>query len=197
MSDATCSVPGIHLWAKETNPLTLGCYSQGRRVDLNNIIFLSHSLSHTHKIGDVIVNATKKNKVPKYHTHKHTHTCTYTHTCTHHFQFFWTMEVIKKKPLAQAMWRNSFQGYEQCRKNSESAFFCYPCLNILETKILIKDRKMVYGWNRLKASMMLVTSQHLVLWADLLLRYQRIVPQWPHISVVHLKWLRTHTYGTC
>lgn len=55
---------------------------------------------------------------------------------------------------------------------------------------------MAYGWNSLKASMMLVTSQHLVLWADLLLRYQRIDPQWSHIGFVHLKWpdqqLRTH-----
>lgn len=60
-----------------------------------------------------------------------------------------------------------------------------------------KGIQVACGWNRLKASMMLlVTSQHLVLRAELLLMCQRIVPQQPHLGFVYLKWpnrkLRTH-----
>lgn len=50
--------------------------------------------------------------------------------------------------------------------------------------------QVAYWWNRLKASMMLlVTSWHLVLWAELLLMYPRIVPQQSQICFVYLKCL--------
>lgn len=44
---------------------------QGRKIDLNSIIFLSLAHTHTYKI-DIIISATKENKVPKY-THTHTY----------------------------------------------------------------------------------------------------------------------------